>query len=187
MALAEGEQKGESPVLSSKPCDIPPRLEWNDSEKWVWQQICEEKVADFNTLYGNNDPLKSVGWTKHREITSKFIETILLHEPYRSALSRQGVSISGALFKDNVVLKYARLSHRLGLVNSRFDSDIDLSEIRSSSSISLKGSVFTHDVNISNSKLNGYIDMSDVDIAGSLNSQRLKSAKCSWITPSYTK
>ncbi|MCH7780212.1 MAG: hypothetical protein IH848_05140, partial [Acidobacteria bacterium] len=126
---------------------------------WVWEQSCEGKLADFNERYDITlDPKFSPdGWTNDRKLSSKFLETILLHEPFRSALTRNGVRIIGAWFRESVDLANAKLEHQLWLDNSRFDSSVDISGLKGASHLSLEGSTFT-----------GTLDMDSMEVGGDL-------------------
>ena len=35
-------------TLPGERCKIEPLAEWTPQEKWVWRQVCEGKIADFN-------------------------------------------------------------------------------------------------------------------------------------------
>ena len=81
---------------------VEPHSSWTEQEKWVWSRVSEGEIADFNKAedYGGKlDPKKPEEWPESRILTPAFLETILLNEPYRGALTRHGVQISGALFK----------------------------------------------------------------------------------------
>ncbi|MBE9592114.1 MAG: hypothetical protein IMF19_01415, partial [Proteobacteria bacterium] len=66
---------------------LPPSV-WTPQEKWVWEQVSQGEIADFNKAkgYGGKlSPRKSEGWKENRIIRPKFLETILLQEPYQNA------------------------------------------------------------------------------------------------------
>ena len=107
-----------NPALATKSCKAYLQKDWTTQEKLVWMQACEGKEANFNEAkgYGGElDPRKEEDWQKekheNRILRSTFLETILLYEPYRSALHRKGVLIVGAWFPDTVDLSYSRLNH----------------------------------------------------------------------------
>jgi hypothetical protein len=151
-------------ALPGEPCQTKPLKSWTSQEKWVWKQVCEGKIADFNKAegYGGNfDPKKPEGWPENRILQPSFLETILLYEPYRGALTRNGVRIKGAWFKEPLDLSNAILAHKVWLDDSRFESNVDLSELKSSHLISLEGS-----------KFNGKLNMYSLRVDSSLNMRR---------------
>ena len=100
LSAAEVSTRGK-PALPGESCKTAPIKSWTPQEKWVWKQVCEGKIANFNRAEGYSgklDPKTSEKWPEKRVLRSAFLETILLHEPYRSALPRQCVRIIGAWF-----------------------------------------------------------------------------------------
>ncbi len=117
------------PARPGEPCQTQPHWTWTEPEKWVWERVCKDEEADFNERYGVDpplDPKSADGWTENRELSSAFLETILLHEPFRSALTRNGVRIMGAWFEEPVDLANAKLEHQLWLDNSRLELYVSL-------------------------------------------------------------
>ena len=123
-----------------------PKKEWTEQEKWVWKKLCLGEVADFNNpgdpekekLYGKYlDSKDDKLWTpenkntKSRILSSEFLETILLEEPYNSALTRKGVKIIGAWFPDAIDFSFVVIEHQLWLHKSRFDAYVDFSDLKS--------------------------------------------------------
>ncbi len=65
-------------------------------------------IADLNEFLGQTaDPETLDGWTEARVLSPAFLETVLLHEPYRSALPRRGIYVVGAWFRDAIDLSGA--------------------------------------------------------------------------------
>ncbi len=162
-------------ALPGQPCETPPREWWTAPEKWVWQQICEGKVADFHKILDPGrkelDPDREEGWSDARVIRPAFLKTILLNEPFRSALPPQGVRVAGAWIKEPnepLDISYACIAHQLWLEKSRIDSSIDLSVLRSTESISFDGSVFRSDVKLPFGQIDGLITMVCVKVKGAL-------------------
>jgi hypothetical protein len=156
-------------ALPGEPCQTKPLKSWTSQEKWVWKQVCEGKVADFNEAegYGGNlDPRKPEGWPENRILQPSFLETILLYEPYRSALTNKGVRIIGAWFKEPLDLSNATLAHEVWLVDSRFESDVDLSWLKSSHLIWLEGSKFNGELDMDALQVNSFLFMSQGEFAG---------------------
>jgi hypothetical protein len=152
---------------------VTPHPGWSPQEKWVWEKVCAGGIADFNKLDGSElDPGNPEGWPDERIITLKFLETILLYEPYRGAIPRQGVQVYGAWFKDKIDLSNASLAHQLVLDKSRFESDVDLSLLRSPFSISLFGSTFEGKLDMNGLEIDQHLFMrdgarfKDVDLIG---------------------
>ena len=139
------------PALPGRDCQVPALKNWAPQEKWVWEQVCQGKIADFNKTkgYGGKlDPKKDKEWPSNRILRPAFLETILLHEHYRGALTRHGVCIIGAWFKQPLDLSNATLLHQLWLECSRFESHLDLSRAKTLCLLSLEGSVFNGTVNL---------------------------------------
>jgi uncharacterized protein YjbI with pentapeptide repeats len=142
-------------------------------EKWVWNRVCTGKIADLNRRDGHKlNPKSAAGWDKDRLLSSRFIQTILLYEPYRSAIPYQGVHIIGAWFKEELNFNEALLIHSLWLNGSRFESDVNFNGLQSKKFISFDGSVFTRRLNInsastSKSLFMRHAEFTDVVLLGS--------------------
>jgi uncharacterized protein YjbI with pentapeptide repeats len=159
---------------------LPPSV-WTPQEKWVWEQVSQGEIADFNKAegYGGKlSPRKSEGWKENRVLRPKFLETILLQENYRNALTRRGVRIVGAWFKEPVDLSDTTIPSQLWLDGSRFELDVDLSCLKSPSLLSLEGSVFIRSLDLARAKVeiinmigstfNGTLDMNSMEVGGHL-------------------
>ena len=122
LSLAISKPTFAEPALPGEPCNLPPRDTWTKPESWAWQRICVGETADFNARTGVTlDPRKSEGWSDDRTLSSGFLETILLYEPYRSSLTRKGVRIIGARFPEPIDLENARITAELWLDACRFE------------------------------------------------------------------
>ncbi|MEK6708434.1 MAG: hypothetical protein AABY81_06485 [Pseudomonadota bacterium] len=136
-------QQQAQPLSLTKQCYVPVDPRWTPQEKFVWKRVCIGNAANFNKEkgYGGQlDPKKPDGWPQNRVLRSAFLETILLTDPYRRALTRRGVVIIGARFTEAIDLEGAELQHRLGLTNSLIENDVDLRRLRSKYPIALEGS-----------------------------------------------
>ena len=175
-------------TLPGEHCQIEVRKEWTSAEKWVWAAICEGRSADFNARYGWMDPedlqLGAERWSS-RALSSQFLETILLHDPYRSVIPRQGVQIEGAYYPYVVDLADASISQRLAFRHSRFGSRVDVSRLVTTTGLSFEGSVFLSSLDMEAVKTEGdlslraavfwgEVDISNAEIGGelSLNASR---------------
>jgi hypothetical protein len=152
-----------------------PSLAWRPSEQWVWQCLCESRIADFNARDGTTlDPSDPTGWDDTRVVSAAFLETVLLREPYRGALRRQGVRLVGAWFKEGLDLENARLGHELSLDGSRFEREVQLSDMRSAGVLSFAGSYFGRSLAISRARIEGQLNLSGARCTGLLNLNRLE-------------
>ena len=108
-------------ALPGAPCRVDPQPSWTDVEKWVWSRLCVGEIADLTQRDGRKlDPSLAEGWDEKRRLSPEFLEMILLHKPWSSALPRQGVRIVGAYFDAPVDLAESSLEHPLWLHDSRF-------------------------------------------------------------------
>ena len=161
---AEGELTKGKPTLPGEPCQTESLNKWTSQEKWVWKRVCEGKIADLSKFEGFNTKvaLGKFGYLSEiRIITPEFLETILLHEPFRGALTRHGVRIVGAWFKDKIDLSNATLAHPLWLEGSRFDKNVDFANLKTDYVISLKGSKFNGKLAMDSLQVNSYLFMND--------------------------
>ncbi len=151
-------------------CNVPPHTKWTKPEKWVWEKICNGEIADFNIgkKYGGElDPKKNEIWNaenenaKKRVLRSRFLETILTHEPYKSALTRRGVCIVGAWFREKVDLSNANIDYELWLEKSRFDYGLDFNSLKTSNHVSFEGSVFKSTVDMDGIQVGKRLVMSE--------------------------
>jgi uncharacterized protein YjbI with pentapeptide repeats len=160
---------------SGQPHHTPPSPAWRPTEQWVWQCVCQDAIADFNARERKElAPSDPTGWDDTRTVSSAFLEAVLLQEPYRSALPRQGVRIVGAWFKEALALEDARLGHPLGLDHSRFEREVQLSDLRSMDSLSLEGSYFAQSLSVSRAQLGGQLNLSGARCTGRLNLERVE-------------
>jgi hypothetical protein len=107
----------------------PPLDSWTPQEKWVWSKVRAGEIADLNKrerLEKDLDARKSEEWTRGRILRPRFIETILLSEPFRASLTHNGVWIVGAWFADNVDLSHSHIDHMVRFDNCRFDDGMNL-------------------------------------------------------------
>ena len=156
-----------SSTLPGDPHKVEPHTDWSPQEKWIWNKICSGEIADFNASeefkgYGDIlEPSKPGDWPNTRILTQKFLETILLHEPYRDAISRKGVRIAGAWFKDEIDLSDATLTRNLCLEKSRIDADVNLHFFKTTHSLFLRGSIFNGNLNMESMQVDGELHMSN--------------------------
>ena len=157
------EGHGSALVRPGEKCKVLPLSEWIKSEKWAWTEICEARVANFNERPGADlfDPrdVKDVENLSDRKLRSSFLETILLHEPYRSSIPRQGVRIIEAYFPNRIDLSDASIHRPLILEQSRFDSNVELSRLTTSTYISFQGSIIKGKLDMKFATVEGHLLM----------------------------
>jgi hypothetical protein len=96
---ARGEGRPAAPSADGNCSVAADTQRWTKQEIFVWERVCAGAIADFNegTAYGGKlDPNGPEGLPESRILRSKFLETILLDDKYRSVLTRRGVRIIGA-------------------------------------------------------------------------------------------
>src|ERR1700722_19369315 len=131
------------PIPADDTCAVPVDPSWTKQEQFVWLNACAGKAADFNKEpgYGGDlDPKSPQVLPESRILRSSFLETILLKDKYRSALTRLGVRISGARFTETIDLRNAELEHDLWLDRSLLEKDVNLETIETGRRIAFDGS-----------------------------------------------
>jgi uncharacterized protein YjbI with pentapeptide repeats len=159
-------------ALPGGSCRVKPLEKWSSQEKWVWKRICEGEIADFNTAraYGGSlDPKKLEGWSAKRALRSQFLQTILLFEPFRSALPQSGVRIVGAWFQEPMDLYNATLAHPVALVGCRFERSVYFDLLKIPNYLILNASKFNALLSMTGLKVAGVLEMKtgefvDVDL-----------------------
>jgi hypothetical protein len=154
-------QEPPQPIPIDKKCSVPVDKDWTPQEQFVWERVCIGEAADFNdgsSFGGKLDPKKADGWSESRVLRSAFVETILLKDQYRRALTRAGVRIYGARFTESLELQGAKLQHALGFFLSRFEKGVELGQATSAYPVAFSGS-----------KIEGHLNLNGVRFDGSLH------------------
>ena len=135
--------KPSAPALPGEECKVPPRDGWSNLEKWIWQEVGSGRPANINNKLGWCAlPYRDDGWGPERQVSSEFLTTILLHDPWRDALPRAAVRIFGALFTKTIDLRWTELPMALWIDRSRFLAPVVLSGVRAGRDLSFRGSMF---------------------------------------------
>jgi hypothetical protein len=166
------------PIPADDKCTVQLEGKWTPQEHFVWDRVCRGREANFNDEpdYGGDLDPKTQTLPESRILTSRFLETILLNDKYRQALTRMGVRITGARFTERVDLENAELHHDLWLDRSLLEEGADLGGLRSTRRITFDGSKLggelnmvelktDEDVSIQNSEL-VRLHMRDAQVAG---------------------
>jgi hypothetical protein len=125
--------------------------------------VCRGVNADFNRAegYGGQlDPKKPEDWPLNRILSPEFLMTILVQEPYLSALPHQGVHITGGWFKEPLQLSSITFAHKIRLSETRFDTEVFLGEAHIGS-LDMSGSTFTGSLNMDRVKVDRALFMRD--------------------------
>jgi hypothetical protein len=138
--------------------------DWTPQERWVWERVTQGEIADFHgagASYGGPlDPKEPKGWPESRVLRPGFLETVLLHQPWRSQIPHQGLRIAGAWFREPLDLSNVELSCALWLDRSRFDGVVQLVELKTPHSLSLDGSALADELAMDRLKVGGDLFMS---------------------------
>src|SRR6266481_2638202 len=121
---------------------------WMEQEHRAWRAICEGRDADLQSMYGGSpSPQDSDRWPVQRDLSQRFLETILTNNTYRSRIPRRGVFIIGARFREETNLARIRLNRDLWLRSSLF-SALNLVGADIGGHLDLKGSSVSKSVNM---------------------------------------
>jgi uncharacterized protein YjbI with pentapeptide repeats len=146
-------------------CKIPPPEKWANQEKqgeysYIWGQVCNGKEANLLDRYK-----RSV------EVDPDFIRTILLHEPWSSAIP-QGIEIVGAHFKERLDLSGAEIESNITLKRANFEKGFNAQNSKGMS-LDLSESVFNanhvYPINLMWANFSGSVDLSGVLVNGVIN------------------
>jgi hypothetical protein len=125
---------------------------WSEQERWVWKEICEGREANLQQFQ-----------PPQRDLSQRFIETIVLSEPYRSSMPRQSVRIFGARFPERIDLSHTKLKGDLWLRSSRFED-----ARQSGEAVSLVGAEIRGHINLEGSSASAGVNMDSLH-AGTLS------------------
>lgn len=123
------------PTFPIESYQTEPTNSWTPQKKWVWDCICRGEIADFNKAenYGSNlDPKISEVWSENRILRPEFLETVVFDEYFRSLITRNGICIRGAWFREPLNLSNAILNFPFALEGSRFEEDVYFSFLKTS-------------------------------------------------------
>jgi butyrate kinase len=163
------------PIPADGKCAIPVDPSWTKQEQFVWLNVCVGKAADFNKEpgYGGDlDPKSPSGLPEGRILRSSFLETILLNDKYRSALTRLGVRITGARFTETVDLRNAELEHDLRLDRSLLEKGANLISAKTSRQISFDGSKILGAFSAAEAQIDEDLSMNRAEFSSEVNFSR---------------
>src|SRR6516162_1132188 len=159
---ARGEGRPAAPSANGNCSVAADAQRWTKQEIFVWERVCAGAIADFNegTAYGGDlDPNRPEGLPESRILRSKFLETILLEDKYRSVLTRRGVRIIGARFRERIDLVNAELKHELWLNRCLLEQGADFSGAKSTHLLSFDGAKVTGKFDMDSSRIDESVNM----------------------------
>jgi hypothetical protein len=163
------------PIPADGNCAVPVDPDWTKQEQFVWLNVCVGKEADFNKApgYGGDlDPKGPNGLPESRILRSSFLETILLKDKYRSALTRLGVRITGARFTDTVDLQNAELGHDLWLDRSLLEKGVNLEAVETRRRMAFDGSKILGTFNAAGSRISEDLSMYQTEFSDDVDLSR---------------
>jgi hypothetical protein len=163
------------PIPADGNCAVPVDPNWTKQEQFVWLNVCVGKEADFNKApgYGGDlDPKGPNGLPESRILRSSFLETILLKDKYRSALTRLGVRITGARFTDTVDLQNAELGHDLWLDRSLLEKGVNLEAVETRRRMAFDGSKILGTFNAAGSRISEDLSMYQTEFSDDVDLSR---------------
>jgi len=136
---------------------------WTAQERWVFKELRAGRIADLSKRYAG--PALGANqldhWPVRRNLTNAFLEAILLQEPYRSQIARQGVRIEGARFPATLDLSGARIHSGLWFSHCWLSRGLNLNDLHSDGVLGLDYS-----------RVDQRAVMTGMQVAGSLVMQR---------------
>src|SRR6516162_4871921 len=159
---ARGEGRPAAPSANGNCSVAADAQRWTKQEIFVWERVCAGAIADFNegTAYGGDlDPNRPEGLPESRILRSKFLETILLEDKYRRVLTRRGVRIIGARFRERIDLVNAELKHELWLNRCLLEQGADFSGAKSTHLLSFDGAKVTGKFDMDSSRIDESVNM----------------------------
>ena len=169
----------------SSACSISPLDQWSAQEKWVWSKVCAASEADLAAEYGGTgNPSDSQSWPAERILRSRFLETLLLKEPFHSALGPKGLRLTGAKLQERLDLEGADIKSELWITRSVLEQGATLERAHATKRITFEGTVSTGEMSLKGLSAEQdfrmldssftAIDLNSARIAGALFLQRTK-------------
>ncbi len=142
-------------------CSVAADPAWSAQEQWAWSQICAGRVADLSHRFGqSDDPAAAASWPPERQLGVDFLRTVLLRDPWRSAVPADGLRIVGARFGEAIDLVNAGIGREVALERSYFAGDVRL-----------RGSTVPHGLSFAGSRFGGLLDLGKAVVEGEADLQ----------------
>ena len=151
-------------ALPGEKCRVRSLSNWTLVEQSAWKKICENKVVNFNEYLNENldptNPDHDDRWADgRRTLSASFLNTILLYEPFRSAIPYRGVRIGAAYIQGEFDLTNAVLELPLALVDSIFSSRVAMNRLTTPTLIAFDGSRFDGELSMDSASIGGSLLM----------------------------
>ena len=130
-----------------------PEIHWSPNEQWVWRKLRRGEFADFNERYGVCPlPWEEEAWNEEekarRLIRPEFLYTVLLHEPWRSALSNWGFRLGGVYFANPIEMPHAEVVHEFWLMGCRVEHGLLFYDARFLHRLVMSGCILEETTNL---------------------------------------
>ena len=143
---------------------------WTDAEKWAWNEICDGRIADFNrrlneVLVPGNSSHRERWADGRRTLSPRFLKTILLFEPFRSATPFSGVRIIGAHVPGDIDLNEAVGARLLALQDSFVTGSVLMVRFSTPSVVSFRGTKIVGELKLNATSTGGSLFLSNAELA----------------------
>jgi uncharacterized protein YjbI with pentapeptide repeats len=133
-----------APAHHGDRCWTSPDPRWSALEQRAWtRHICVGKDLDLRP----HDPTRTADLSS-RTLSARFIEMILLDDPWRAALTPHGVAIFGARFATPINLENAHIAHDLSFVDCIFENQFAMATATIDGDLTFDGSSFAQDIDL---------------------------------------
>lgn len=124
-------------------CTQPPQEEWTASERAVWTEICDGRIADLRTITKAELSFDHMDqWPPESELSARFLTTVLTDPAYVAATPYSGVQIFRARFREPLDLQHLELRHFLRLAETVFEMPVNLRQMHSAAEVDFHTSWF---------------------------------------------
>ena len=142
---------------------------WTDAEMWAWKEICEGRSADFNRRLnevlepGNSDHVGR--WVDgRRTLSPRFLNTILLFEPFRAATPFAGIRIIGAHIPGDIDLNEGAIARSFEVRGSLVVGSVFMFRFSTPSIISFQGTKIVGELKLNAASTGGSLFLSQAEL-----------------------
>jgi hypothetical protein len=163
-------------AIVGQTCLVDAAPGWTPQEIWTWRRICigrnaelalrpqgdvdGDEIPDPSIVSpGSRNPDNASRWPADRILRARFLEQILLHEPYRSVMTHAGIRIVGAHFAEPIDLSNAVIAANLEIIASAFDEDVKLRGVHSTHGLSFAHGRFAKTLDLQLARIGGDLDI----------------------------